>query len=1037
MDSNTPLRDAFPIRHNRFILFGAVVLCALGAYAAYRMPASVFPQTDFPRVVVIVDNGVMPADEMMATVTRPVEEAMKDIPGTVNIRSATSRGSAEIDVFFDWSTDMVEAELSAMSHMSQIRNELPAEASYEVHRLTFSSFPIMGISLTSAKRGPTELWEWAQYELKPRLLRLPGVARVALVGGREPEYQVVVDPAKLSTHHLNLDGIAEALSDANVFVPAGMHEEDHQLYLTVVDGRVKAGEELEGIPVGYSNGTPVFLRDVATVRRGPAPEYTIVTADGVDAVLLNLYSQPGASVLTIANAAKDELHRLKQVLPADAHLAFFYDESLFVRQGVRSVWESIIFGLLLSAVVMYLFLRNPGTTGVAILAIPVTILATLAVMRMLGMSFNIMTLGGIAAAIGLVIDDAIVVVEAVYSKVASGASPRAAVGEALHEVGPALIGSTLTPVVVFLPLTTLDGVPGVFFRALALTMAASLLISLLLAVTLTPALAAFFVGSRKRADSEELGPVLRRTVSVYEAIVTRALNHRFLTLACMAAAMGVGALLYLRMESDFLPAQDEGAFVLDYLSRPGTSLSETDRMLRHVEAVIQSTPEVESYSRRTGTELGLTITEPNSGDFLIKLRPDRARTTEEVIDALREAVTAAEPGLETEFPGILSDLIGDLTWSPEPIEIKLFSTDTKALEKTAERVAEAIEEIPGVVDVNDGLVVAGPSLIFRLRQAEAARAGYTTAKVGSELETALFGKVCSHVLEGDRPVGVRVQLAPQPSASAIATLPLLTTGDQPQTIGSVVSVEREAGLLEMHREDQRQLVAVSARLSGRDLRSGMQAIRKKLEETIDLPPGMSIEYGGLYRQQQDSFRDLTRVLLTAVVLVLGVLIIEFRGLRQPIAIVIGSVLALSGVVGALWLTGTSLNIVSFLSAIIGFGIVAKNGILMLDHVDRLLAQGYSLHNALVRSGRRRLRPVLMTTLTAFFGLLPLAYGMGAGAAMLRPLAIGVLGALTMSMLLSLVATPVTYSVLSNFRVPVKDVPSALTPETSGTPASRS
>jgi CzcA family heavy metal efflux pump len=987
------VKDAFPVRHRQIILFVAVVLCAAGVFAAFTMPSSVFPKTDFPRVVVLIDNGVMPADEMMATVTRPVEEAMKDIPGTVNIRSATARGSAEIDVFFEWNTDMVQAELAAMSHMAQIRGELPAEASYEVHRLTFSSFPILGISLTSPKRSGEELWKWAQYELKPRLLRVSGVARAALVGGREPEYQVVVDPTKLAAHHLSLDGVAQSLADSNVYVPAGMHEENHQLYLTLVDGRVKRGPELARMPVGYANGTPVYVQDIGEVRLGAVPQYTIVTADGVDAVLLNLYGQPGTNVLGIAAEVKQELAQLKRV---------------------RSVWESIVFGLALSALVLFLFLRSPGMTGVAVLAIPITILATLAMMRALDLSFNIMTLGGIAAAIGLVIDDAIVVVEAIHANIAAGSAPKEAVRQALHEVGPALVGSTLTPVVVFLPLTTLEGVPGVFFRSLALTMASSLLISLALAVTLTPSLAAR-LGRRKSARAEGDGPVLRRVVAVYERAVTLALRRSGLTLACMGAAVALGALLYFRMESDFLPAQDEGAFVLDYLSRPGTSLSETDRMLRNVENIIRATPEVESYSRRTGTELGLTITEPNSGDFLIKLRANRGRNTEEVIEDIREKVSAAEPGLQTEFPGILSDLIGDLTWSPDPIEIRLFSTDTEALKSTAARVAELIESVPGVVDVNDGVIVAGPSLIFRIRPADAARAGFTTAQVGSALDTALQGKLCSHVLEGDRPVGVRVMLAPQERESDIAALPILSQGERVWTIGDVADIEHEAGLLEMHREDQRELVAVSARLAGRDLRSGIADIKRKLDAELKLPPGMTLEYGGLYQQQQESFRSLTRVLLTAVLLVFGVLIVEFRAFRPPLAIVAGSALALTGVVGALWLTGISLNIVSFLSAIIGFGIVAKNGILMLDRVDRLRAEGLSLRDALVLSGRRRLRPVLMTSLTAFFGLLPLAYGVGAGADMLRPLAIGVIGALAVSLLLSLVATPVLYYVLASRR----------------------
>jgi len=1025
--TNTPLVDAppsagtpeptgFAVKYNRAILFIALVLCLIGAYAAYKMPSSVFPQTDFPRVVILVDNGVMPADEMMATITRPIEEAMKDIPGAVNIRSATGRGSAEINVFFDWKTDMVQSELYVLSRIAQIKSTLPPSAETRVHRLTFFAFPIIGISLTSPSRDITDLWELATYEVKPRLLRLKGVARVDLVGGRVPEYHVIVDPGKLEAYHLTLDQVTEALSTTNTYSPAGMQEEKHQLYLTVVDGRVTSPEEIKGIPVAYSGDSPVYVRDIATVRPGQEPQFNIVTADGADAVLLNVRSQPDGNTLGIANSLKEELRKMKGDLPQDVRLAFFYDQSVFVREGVRSVWQSIIFGLILSVLVLYLFLRRAGTTFVAAITIPVTILITLAVMYALQMSFNLMTLGGIAAAIGILIDNSIVVVEDIHAKVCAGHSPRTAVRLAIRDVGSPLVASTLTPVVVFIPLAYLDGVPGVFFRALALTMVSALLVSLLLAVTLTPALGALLIRAyrgHRQDEFEQGGPVLRTVVRACEWTIRRALRRPVMASVCIVLVALAGVFLYFRLDSDFLPAQDEGAFVLDYFTRPGTSLTETDRILRHVEQILRETPEVESYSRRTGARLALAIAEPNTGDFLIKLRNDRSRSTEEVIDELREEITAAEPALNTEFPGVLSDLIGDLTWSPDPVEIKVFSTDTDVLKKLAGDIAAAIETVPGVVDVNDGLVVAGPSLIFRVRLAEAARARLSVAKIGSALDTALLGRVTSYVLEGDRTVNVRVVLTEKrrDTEAAIRALPMRSPNGGLLTMGGLTDVEHQPGLLEMHREDQRQLVAVSGRFAGRDLRSGIAAIKKKLADTINIPNGVAIEYGGLYKQQQESFDNLTRVLLMAILLVFTVLILEFRTIFHPIAIVIGSVLALFGVVGALWITGISLNIVSFLSAIIGVGIVAKNGILMLDFVDQLRGRGLSLIEALVQSGRRRLRPVLMTSMTTFLGLLPLAYGVGAGADMLRPLAVGVIGALCVSLVLSLIATPLVFYIL--------------------------
>jgi CzcA family heavy metal efflux pump len=1001
----------FVTRHNRFILFMVLALCLGGVYAAYRMPSSVFPQTDFPRVVILVDNGVMPADEMMATITRPIEEAMKDTPGSASIRSATGRGSAEVNVFFRWGTDMVQAELYVRSHLSQIMNELPPTAEFQVQRLTFSSFPIIGVSLTSKTRNITELWEMAEYDIKPQFLRIAGVARVNLVGGREPEYHVVIDPAKLEARHLTAAQVCDALNKTNLFVPSGMHEENSQLYLTLVDGRVHNPKEIGDIPVAFPNDSPVYIRDVATVAQGAAPKYNIVTADGVDAVLLNVRSQPDGNTLAIAEALKSEMAALRRQLPPDVHMAFFYDQSVFVREGVRSVWESIIFGIMLSVAVMYLFLRSVRMTLAAVISIPATLFITLLGMHALGMSFNLMTLGGIAAAIGLIIDDAIVVVEAIHTKVSQGLAPSRAVGAAMREVGRALVGSTITPVVVFVPLAYLDGVPGVFFRALALTMVCSLLISLALSVTLIPTMGVTLIRHSTVAVLVRRGDRLGRVIQGYEWAMRRALRHTALVMAmfCLVVVGAVG--LYMRLDSDFLPSQDEGAFVLDYFSRPGTSLSETDRMLRHVEEILQKTPEVESYSRRTGARLALAIAEPNTGDFLVKLRPDRNRTTGAVIDELRSTIQGAEPALTTEFPGILSDLIGDLTWSPEPIEIKIFSRDTETLTRLATAIAGAIEKVPGVVDVNSGLIVAGPSLIFRVNLEEAARAGLNAAQLGANLESALLGTVASHIVEGDRIRNVRVLMSGSQREAEMSLLPVRSEGGAAETLGDVTHIEHQPGLLEMHREDQRQLVSVSGRLSGTDLGTAVGVIREKVSKMAEIPPEVPIEYGGLYQQQQESFKNLTAVLLMAALLVFAVLILEFGTIFQPLAIVAGSALALFGVVGALWITDMSMNIVSFLGAIIGFGIVAKNGILMMDSVEHLRHDGLSVVEALVHSGRRRLRPVLMTSMTAFLGLLPLAYGVGAGADMLKPLAVGVIGALCISLLLSLVATPVVYYVL--------------------------
>jgi CzcA family heavy metal efflux pump len=911
---------------------------------------------------------------------------------------------------------MVRSELYVLGRLSQIRATLPATAEAEVYRVTFSNFPIIGVSLISPKRDLTKLWEIARYELKPRFLQIPGIARVDLVGGRTPEYHIIVDPVRLRASGLTLAQVTEALNRNNFVASTGLHEEDRMLYLAVVDGRVRSLRDIENFPVTVAGGHPVLVRDFARVERGPEPVFNVVTADGQEAVLLNVYSQPDGSTLDIAGRLRKDLDALKKELPADLKLSFFYDQSLLVRASVQSVWEAILFGLILSVFILYFFLKDWRTTFVAILVIPVTVLVTLVSIKAAGLSFNLMTLGGIAAAIGLVIDDAIVVVEAIHTKRTCGLGRLAATREAIGEIIRPLVGSTLTPVVVFIPLAFLEGITGVFFRALALTMVVALLTSLVLAVTLTPSLAAWLIRSAKgggpEACGETGGPILRRVMGLYEKAVRAALRRRWLTLGACLVILVLGGVIYKGLQSEFLPPMDEGGFVIDYLTPPGTSLAETHRQLKYAEDIIRSVPELESYSRRTGAQLGLFITEPNNGDFLLKLKPGRKRPTEEVISELRRRLNAALPGVIWEFPGILGDLIGDLMYAPQPIEVKLFSTDTAFLKRKAPEIAARLNEVRGVVDTFDGLIYTGPSISLRVRLIDAGRFGLSAADITAAVNAAMIGETASSVLEGDRVVAIRVKAEPKTidRLARIRDLPLRAANGSLVKLSQVVDVVEEPGQLELRRDDFRQDVAVTARLEGRDMGSAMAEIRKALKKDATIPAG-AIEYGGTYEQQQSSFRNLVVVLLLAIFLVFTVLLLEFGSFYEPLAIVFGAILAMFGTVLALWVTGTSLNVVSLLGAIIGVGIVAKNGILMLDRVNQFRAEGVGLTEALVQSGVRRLRPVLMTSMAAALGMLPLAYGIGSGADMLKPLAVAVIGALAISVLLSLVATPTIYSLL--------------------------
>ena len=1024
-------------RQWRAVVVVILLLAVGGMVAATRVPMSLFPKTDFPRIVIIVDNGVVPAPQTLISVTKPIEEAMSGIPGIARIKSVTSRGASEVNLFFDWKTNIEQTLQMVQARMSQLTSALPPSAQIRsVNRLTFAVFPVLGYSVTSPKRDPGTLRNLAELTIRPPLARVPGVATIAIAGGERREYHVHVDPDRLDARGLSVAQVMDAVKNANVIDSPGLIEENHQLELALVSGQATTPEELGRIVVGTVQGVPVLLADVATIDPGFEPHYTIVSADGKPAVLINILRQPTANTAAVTDSIKLTLDQLKPMLPRDVVIKPFYDQSILVRAAVGSVRDAILIGLVLSVLILYGFLRSWGTTLVATVVIPVTILITILVMWIAGLTFDLMTLGGVAAAIGLVIDDAIVVVENIYAHLAAGVARLDAVRDAISEIAVPIIGSTITPVVVFLPLSLLTGVTGVFFRSLAMTMTVALLTSLVLALFFTPVLARKFVTATVRKepatgratgtpesgpapaiateDREEGGPILRRAVGSYERLLRVALGNRVAVLIVIALLLLVSFFIYRMLGSEFLPSFDEGAFVLDYTAPPGASLAETDRMLHHVESMLRQTPDVESYSRRTGLQLGLSITEPNTGDFLVKLKSGKRRATDEVTAELRSKIEGSEPALRVEFAGILSDLIGDLTSSPAPIELRLFSEDTAALRRTATQVAKSIGKVKGVVDVFNGVVISGPAVTFRVDPQRAAMFGVSAADLNDTIAAALGGSAASSILERGRSVTVRV-LLPAEYRSSLDQLRSLRL-HSPVTNGfvrldQVAAIEYDSGQTEIDRDGLRQSLAVTARLEGSDLGTAINGIRSQLQREVHLPAGMTLEYGGLYEEQQASFRELAATLVMAIALVFLVLLIEFRSFAHPIAIVAGAVLALTGTLAALLITHTTLNVVSLMGMVMIVGIVAKNGILMLDTVEDHLSDGDDLNTALIRSGRRRFRPVLMTSLAAMLGMLPLALALGSGAELLRPLAIGVIGGLAFALLLSLVVTPTVYAMI--------------------------
>ncbi len=1021
-------------RYAMAIIFLLLILAAAGAYLAFTIPISVFPVTNFPRVVIGVDNGVMPIDQMLVTITRPIEESVNSVPGLQQVRSITSRGSAEIDLFFDWHVDMVTTLQLVDAALSNVRTTLPPTTLIQTHRLTFASFPIIGYSLTSDTVPQTQLWTLATYELKPRLNRLDGVASVLVQGGQEPEFHITPDPAKLLASGTTVNDILDAVRRTNVLDSPGLLEQNHQLFLSLVDAQVHDPEQLGQIVVKYTpSGVPVKVADVAVVAPGVKPMYTIVTANGKPAVLLSINRQPDSNTVAVANEVHDEVERIRQSLPPGIHLEPFYDQAGLVTDSIHSVRDAILIGILLASLIMVLFLRDWGTSFVAVLVIPATVLITFIVLKLLNQSFNLMTLGGLAAAVGLVIDDAIVVVENVALHRDAGQGRFEAIQSALHEITVPLIGSTITPIVVFLPLIAITGVTGVFFRALAITVGASLLTSLALALTWTPTLSQFFIrGSRIEehpqdslnsdekllvAEDAAITGRFRRIVDFYERWLRFALERPRWMAVFAAAVIAVSILAFLSLGTDLLPAMDEGGFIVDYFSPAGSSLQETNRMVSHVEQMLRGIPEVESTSRRTGLELGLAaVTEANRGDIAVKLKSKRSRSGDEIIEGLRVRVEREEPGLEVEYVQVLQDMIGDLSNAPEPVQIKLFSPDPSVLEQWAPKVGAAIGEVKGVVDVRNGIenTISGPATVFRVDPTIAARAGFTPEELAIDASAVLEGEpAATPVISQDIPYTIRVRYPDSNRATlaAMSNTLLNSASGHTATLGSIAEIKELPGQTEIRRENLQRNVAVTARLEGRDLGSAIAAVQKVVDG-LHLPSSIRVVYGGTYAEQQQSFHDLMLVLLLAIVLVFVVLLFEFRTMAAPVAILSSAILSSSGVFLGLLVTRTTFNIASFMGLIMVIGIVAKNGILLLDADQKFRKLGYSAHDAMVQAGRRRLRPILMTALAAVAGMFPLALAIGAGSQMLQPLAIAVIGGIMVSMVLSLIITPAVHYYLT-------------------------
>jgi CzcA family heavy metal efflux pump len=993
--------------HRRSLLFLLAVLVLGGVFGGLRLPVGLFPHVNFPRVEVSLDAGDRPAERMAIEVTFPVEEAVRAVPGVRSVRSTTSRGSADISINFDWGEDMRAAALEVQSAVGRVLPSMPAATTFSVRRMDPTVFPVLGYSLTSDTESLVRLRDIALYQLRPLLSTVPGVARIGVLGGAREEYRVTIDPSKLASYGLSLDDVARALSAANVVQAVGRLEDHYKLYLVVSDTQVKGLAQILGMVLRSGEKGVVLLDDVATVARETAPQWTRVTADGHEAVIFQAYQQPGGNTVQIARDLKRKLAESANQIPQGVRVANWYDQSDLILSSAASVRDAVVIGVILAALVLLVFLRSPKVTLIAVISVPSVLTVAALLLYVLHMSFNIMTLGGMAAAVGLIIDDTIVMVEQIIRSLrGAGGDHHGRVMQAVKDLSKPLQGSSASTIIIFAPLAFLSGVTGAFFKALSLTMAASLFISFFVAWLVVPLLADHLLG-RKDAETEEGGALTEWLHLLYERAMRRLLEQRWMVLLAVIPLIAAGWLCYRATGSGFMPSMDEGGFILDYQAAPGTSLTETGRLLAQVEAILRATPEVQTYSRRTGLQLGGGITEANQGDFFVRLEPPPRRPIDAVMEDVRTRVEHSVPGLQIEMAQLMEDLIGDLTAVPQPIEIKLFSDDEKLLRKLGPEVARGVAQVPGVVDVKDGIVLAGDALDINVDRVKASLEGLDPESVTRMVSGYLSGVVTTELQQGPKMVGVRVW-APKEVRETERdrrNLRLRAPDGHLFPLKRVASLSVITGQPQITRDDLKRMIAVTGRISGRSMGPVMRDVKVVLERPSLIPQGVYYSLGGLYAQQQIAFTGLMTVFAGAVLLVFLLLLFLYESVRVAIAIMSTTLLAVFTVFIGLWLTTTEINISSMMGMTMIVGIVTEVAIFYCSEYYDVPADRSGLQ-ALIIAGKNRMRPIAMTTFAAILALLPLALALGQGSAMQQPLAIAIISGLVVQLPLVLLVLPV-------------------------------
>ena len=989
--------------HYKKTLLGVAVLILLSGFFSFsKLKTSLFPDVTFPKLKVIADAGQQPVDKMMASVTVPLENIIKRTEGLDYIRSTTSRGSCEISVFLKWDADIDLARLQMQALIDDVRSYLLPGTKITVEKMNPSILPVMGFSL-EGNRSAIELRKIALLQIKPFLASTSGVSDIAIIGGKTKEYQILLNQDKLTELNITPQQISTIVGQTNVLQSNGYISDYNRLYLSLMDNAITSKQELGNLVILNSAKRVVQLKDVADIKIAETKEYVKINANGKDVPLIAIIKQPSANLIDVTEAVLKRVKELGNILPKDVKIRPYYLQADFVNDSVRSLEDVLWIGLALAIIVVIVFLRSWKSSLVILLTIPTSLALTLVGLYSVGYSFNIMTLGAIAAAIGLMIDDAVIVVEQIYrSREEHPDEPMPiVVSRAIRYLFPAMVASSLSTIVIFVPFILMSGVAGAYFKVLAFTMIIALFASFIVTWLVLPALFLLFPNNTKTikkplaANSVEKGGWIRFFI-----------RHSYISILFIIACIIILFVLPAKMPSGFLPEMDEGGIVLDFSSPPGTTLEETDRMLKEVDKIIKQQPEVETFSRRLGTQMGFFITEPNQGDYLIQLKKKRNKTTDEVSSDLRSKIEVSLPQLNIDFGQVIADMLGDLMSSIKPIEIKVYGDNRKKLEEISKELKVIIDSVKGTADVFDGIVIAGPQATVNPDVARLAQFGISPTDFQFQLQTQLEGNVISSIMDKEQMVNIRM-IYPKSQLTTINSLAngnIFLPNGLLKPINTIATIQLEKGVAEIERENQKMMGVVTSRLENRDLGSTLKDIQQSIKEKLFLPPGYHVEYGGSYSQQQKAFTELLYILLAACILVFIVLLALFREFSVSFFIILMALLGVAGCLLALFLTNTPLNVGSYTGIIMIVGIIGENAI--FTYQQYLLArQTMNSKDSIVFSISARLRPKLMTAFGAIMALIPLALGIGAGAQLHQPLAIAVIGGLCFALPLLLIVLP--------------------------------